>query len=123
MKDKFIVMNKGIVSDEEIYLVTNKYKTLLNEMDEESRCIRSLVIDDNLIEKTRIHIPKTLFLWGELKLLITPSTHLLEDLTLNRMSSIEGGIADKTKDHIESIHQVGERLEGRYQYITDFTQS
>ena len=104
MKDKFIVMNKGIVSDEEIYLVTNKYKTLLNEMDEESRCIRSLVIDDNLIEKTRIHIQKTLFLWGELKLLITPSAHLLEDLTLNQMSSIEGDIGDKTEFHIERSH-------------------
>ena len=62
-------------------------------------------------------------LWRELKLPVISSNHLLEDYILNQMSSIEGGIADKTKDHIESIHQVGERLEGRYQYITDFTQS
>ena len=51
IEDIFIEKNKGIVSDEEIYLVTNQYKTLLNEMDEAYRCIRSLIVDDNLIEK------------------------------------------------------------------------
>ena len=39
IKDTFIEMNKGIISDKEICLVTNKYKTLLNEMDEVYRCI------------------------------------------------------------------------------------
>ena len=39
------------------------------------------------------------------------------------MSSIEGGIADKTEDHIERSHQVCKCLERRYQFITDFTQS
>ena len=29
-------------------------------------------------------------LWRELKLLVTPSAHLLEDHILNQMSSIEG---------------------------------
>ena len=52
IKDIFIEMNKDIVPDEEICLVTNKYETLLNEMDEAYRCIRSLIVDDNLIEKT-----------------------------------------------------------------------
>ena len=33
IRDIFIEVNKGIISDEEIYLVTNKYKILLNEMD------------------------------------------------------------------------------------------
>ena len=33
IRDIFIEMNKGIISDEEIYLVTNKYKILLNKMD------------------------------------------------------------------------------------------
>ena len=41
-------MNKGIVSDEQICLVTNKYKTLLNKMDEAYRCIRSLIVDENV---------------------------------------------------------------------------
>ena len=36
----------------------NKYKTLLNEMYEVYRCIRSLIVDDNLIEITCIHNQK-----------------------------------------------------------------
>ena len=39
------------------------------------------------------------------------------------MSSIEGGIADKTEDHIERSHQVGKRLKRIYQCVTDCTQS
>ena len=54
IKDICIVVNKGIVSDEETCFVTNKYKTLLNEMDEAYRCIRSLIVDDNLIEKVEL---------------------------------------------------------------------
>ena len=34
IKGIFIETNEGIVSDEEIYLVTNELKTLLIEMDE-----------------------------------------------------------------------------------------
>ena len=48
----FIETNKDIVFDEEICLVTNKYKTLLNEMDEAYRCTRSSIVNDDLIEKT-----------------------------------------------------------------------
>ena len=57
-------MSKDVVSDIEIYMITNKYKTLLNEMDEIYICIRTLIIDDNLIEKYRIH---TNFFLRELK--------------------------------------------------------
>ena len=117
IKDIGIEMNKGILSYEDICLVTNKYTTLLNEMDEVYWCIRSLIIDDNLIEETRIHI-KNNFLLRELKLPVTPSTYLLEDYIL---SSIEGGIADKIEDHIEISHQVGERLEIRYRCVTNYT--
>ena len=46
-----IEMSKGLVSNEEICLVSNKYKTLLNEIDKAYRCIRTLNIDNNLIEK------------------------------------------------------------------------
>ena len=104
-------------------LVTNKYKTLLYEMDGAYRYIRSLIVDDNLIEKTRINIQKTMFLWRELKLTVTSSAHSLEDHILTQMSSIEGDIADKTEDHIEFSHQIGKRLERRYKGDTDFTQS
>ena len=45
-----------------------------------------------------------MILWRKLKLLITPSTHLLEVNIMNQIISIEGGIADKTEDHIFKIH-------------------
>ena len=121
IKDICIIVNKGIVSDEETCFVTNKYKTLLNEMDEAYRCIRSLIVDDNLIEK--IELKKKRVLWIELKLPVTPSTQLLEDHTLNQISYIEGGIPDNTTNHTERNNQVGKRVEGRYQCVIDFTQS
>ena len=63
-------------------------------------------------------------LWRELKLPVISSTHLLEDHILNQMSSIEGGIADKTKYRIKRNHQVGKRLKRRYYCIANiFTQS
>ena len=49
IKDIFIETNEGIVSDEEICLVTNELKTLLIEMDEGYCCIRLLIVYDNLI--------------------------------------------------------------------------
>ena len=109
-----------MVSDIEIYMITNKYKTLLNEMDEIYICIRTLIIDDNLIEKYRIH---TNFFLRELKWPITPSVRLLENHIMNHMISIQCGIADKTEDHIEKSHQIGKRFERRYQCVTDITQS
>ena len=47
----FIETSKGKVSDEEISKATNKYKNLLMEMDNGYRCIRTLSIDNNLIDK------------------------------------------------------------------------
>ena len=66
---------------------------------------------------------KIMFLWRDLKLLVTSSTHLLEDDILLQMSSIECGISNKIEDHIERNHQVDKGLERRYQCVTDFTQS
>ena len=43
---------------------------------------------------------------------------------MNQISSIEGGIADKTEDHIERIHQVNKRLKGDmywFHTIVDFS--
>ena len=56
-------------------------------------------------------IQKTIILWKELKLLVTPLAYLLEDYILTQMNSIDGDIADKTEDHIERRHQVGKRFE------------
>ena len=78
-------MSKGLVTNEEICLVTNKYNSLLNEMNEVYRCIRTLYVDDNLIEKTRILIQKIMLLWTDLKLLVTPSVYLFEDHILIQM--------------------------------------
>ena len=110
IKDICIIVNKGIVSDEETCFVTNKYKTLLNEMDEVYPCIRSSIVDDNFIEKPRIQYQKTIFLLRESKLPVTPSANLLEDRILNQMGTIEGCIADKTEDHVEISYQVGKLL-------------
>ena len=52
-----------------------------------------------------------MILWRELKLPVTSSTYVLEDHILTQMNSIDGGIADKTEDHIERSYQVGKRLE------------
>ena len=46
----------------------------------------------------------------------------MEDHILTQMNSIDGGIADKTEDHIERSHQVGKHFEQRYTCVTDFTQ-
>ena len=118
-----IEINKVIVSNEEIFSITNKYKNLLNEMDEVNRCIRTLIFDDNLIEKTWIHIQKTTFYWRDLKLPVTPSSRLSKDYIMNQMGSIVGGIADKIEYHIERSHQVGKRLERKCQCVTAFAQS
>ena len=123
INETFIEISKGEVLDIEISEVTNKYNKLLKEKDDVYRCVRTLSIDDILIDKRRIHIKHTMILWRELKLPVTPSTHLLEDHFLTQMGSIDGGIADKTEDHIERSHQVGIFFEQRYKYVTDFTQS
>ena len=48
----FIEMSKDEVPDVEISKVTNKYKNLLKVMDDVYRRIRTLSIDDVLIDKT-----------------------------------------------------------------------
>jgi len=39
------------------------------------------------------------------------------------MKNIEGGLADKSEDHIELAHQVGKRNERKYCGVTNFIQS
>ena len=51
IKDIFTEMSEGIVFNEDTSLVTNKYKTLLKEMDEAYYCIRSLNVNDEVINK------------------------------------------------------------------------
>ena len=100
----FIERNKGEVSDEEIRKVTNKYKYLLMEMGDMYRCLKTVSINDILINKARTHIKNKIILWRELKLQVTPSAHLLEDHILIQMNYIDGSIAD-----VERRFQVGKR--------------
>ena len=76
-----------------------------------------------LLIKHDFILKHTIILLKELKLPITSSAHSLKDHILTQMNYVDGGIADKTEDHIERSHQVGKRFEQRYKYVTDFTQS
>ena len=75
------------------------------------RCVRILKITDKLISKTKNYISKTILLWRESKLPVTPSAHLFEDHIVYQMENIVGGLADKSEDHIQRAHQDGKRSE------------
>ena len=61
IRDIFIEMSNSIVSDEGMILIINKYKTLLKDIDEAYRCIRSLNINNDVIYMTRNHIKNNAF--------------------------------------------------------------
>ena len=58
-----------------------------------------------------------------MKLLVTPSAHVLVDHIVSQMLVSDGRIYDKTEDHIERSLQVDKRYEKRYQWVTVFPQS
>ena len=92
-------------------------------MDNAYCCMRTLKITDNLISKIKYYICKTMLMWRELKIPVTPSTHLFEDHIVYQMENIVGGLADKSEDHIERVHQDGKRSERLYCGLTNFQQS
>ena len=92
-------------------------------MDNAYRCMRTLKITDKLISKTKDHICKTMLLWRQLKIPVTPSAHLFEDHIVYQMENIVGGLADKSEDHIERAHQDGKRSERKYCGVVNFQQS
>ena len=53
IRDIFIEMNKGTVSEENIYIYCDKYKDCFTEMDNAYRCIRTFKIIDDPISKTK----------------------------------------------------------------------
>ena len=122
-RDIFIEMNKGTVSEENIHIYCNEHKQILTEMDNAYRSMRTLKITDDLTSKTKDHVYKTMLMSRELKIPVTPSTHLFEDHIVYRMENIVGGLADKSEDHIERSHQDGERSEKIYCGLTNFQQS
>ena len=59
------------------------------------------------MSKWREHVCKTMLLWIELKLPVTPSAHLFEDHIVYQMENIVGDLTDKSEDNIERAHQDG----------------
>ena len=51
IRDIFIDVNKGTVSEEIIHIYCDKHKRILSEMDNAYRCMRTLKITDELISK------------------------------------------------------------------------
>ena len=105
IRDIFIEMNKGTVSENNIDIYCKEHKQILTEMDNAYRCMRTLTITDDLITKTKDHICKTMLLWRKLKIPVTPSAHLFEDHIVYQMKNIDGGLADISEDFIERAHQ------------------
>ena len=87
-------------------------------MDNAYRCMRTLTIIDYLITKTKDYIFKTMSLWRKLKIPVTPSAHLFQDHIVYQMKNINGGLADKSEDHIERVHQDSKRSERKYCGVT-----
>ena len=111
IRDMFIEMNKGTVTEENINMYCDEHKQILTEMDNAYRCMRTLTIRDDLITKTKSHICKTMLMWRKLKIPVTPSAHLFEDHIMFQIEKSVGGLADKSEDHIERAHQDGKRSE------------
>ena len=100
IRDMFIEMNKGTVSDDNMNMYCDKHKQFFTEINNAYHCIRTLKITNMLISKIKYHICKTMLLWRELKLPVTPSAHLFEDNIVYQMENIVGDLADKSEDHI-----------------------
>ena len=123
IRDIFIEMNKGTVSENKIDIYFKDHRQILSEMDNAYRCMRTLTVTDELISKTKDHVCQTMLLWRKLKIPVTPSAHLFEDHIVHQMENIIGGLADKSEDHIERAHQDGKRSERKYCGVTNFQQS
>ena len=120
IRENFIEMNKGTVSEENINMYCNEHKEILTELDNTCRCMRTITITDDLITKTKDHICKTMLMWRKLKIPVTPSAHLFEDHIVYQIKTIVGGLADKSEDHIERSHQDGKRNKKIYCGVTNF---
>ena len=97
IREIFIEMNKGTVSENTIDIYCKYHKQILTEMDNAYRCMRTLIVTDELITKTKDHICKTMLLRRKLKIPVTPSAHLFEDHIVYQMENIVGGLADKSE--------------------------
>ena len=62
IRENFIKLNKGTVSEENINMYCNEHKEILTELDNAYRCMRTLTITDDLITKTTYYICKKMLL-------------------------------------------------------------
>ena len=106
IRDIFIEMNKGTVSENNIDIYCKDHKQNLTEMDSVYRCMRILTLTYALITKTKDHICKTTLLWRKLKIPVTPSAHLFEDHIVYQVKKFDRGLADKSEDHIERAYKI-----------------
>ena len=60
IRNIFIEINKGTVSEDNINIYCKEHKQILTEMDNAYRCMKILTITDDLITKTKDHICKTM---------------------------------------------------------------
>ena len=123
VQDMFLEINKGEVFVENINNYCNKHKQFVSEMDNSYRCMRTLKVTDDLIYKIKDHVCKTMLLWRELKLYVTPSTLLFEDHIVYQIEHIVGGLTDKNEDHIRRSHQDSKRSERIYCGLTNVQKS
>ena len=56
IRDIFIDMNKGTITEYNINIHCDKHEQILNEIDHTYRCMRSLNIINNLISNTNNHV-------------------------------------------------------------------
>ena len=52
-----------------------------------------------------------MLLWRQLKIPVTPTAHFFENHIVYQIKNIDGGLTDKSEDHIERAHQDGKRSE------------
>ena len=71
IRDVFIEMNKGTVSENNIDIYCKDHKEILTKMNKVYRCMRTLTITDDSITKTKDHICKTMLLWRKSGMLKT----------------------------------------------------
>ena len=71
----FFEINYGTVSEENSNIYCNEHKQILTEMDNAYRSMRTLIITDDLITKTKYYICKKILMWRNLKIPVTPSAH------------------------------------------------
>ena len=86
IRDLFIDMNKGTITEDNIIILCNKHKQGWKKMDHAYRCMRSIHITNNRMSKTNDHIKNIVLLWRELNFLVTSSARSFEDQIIHQIN-------------------------------------